>query len=425
LRALWQSSPTYSAALRTPADRAVFQALGNFTALFELGMPTTNIEKVRSFVNYSPTITESTALKKKRIIFSNYDDLHNPYYAGGGAVAVHEVAKRLTHDSEVIVLTGTYPGAQNIIVDGVQYRRIGTALFGPKMTQLLFALLLPWYVMRLSFDVWVESFTPPFSTSCLQLFTRKKVIGLVHMLAGEDMRRKYHLPFHSVERQGLKTYKRFIVLTDAVAKTIRGINPKASIAIINNGVDFPEVKSSLDEKKYITYIGRIEMDQKGLDLLLEGFARVADRIPYTLAIAGTGISKEVAKLQALITKLGLQHKVKLFGRVSGLEKSAMLNASLFTVLPSRQETFSLFALESLSYGLPLVTFDIEGLQWLPDDCCIKISSFNYELLGEKMLSLALYPERYAGIAKQGKGHIELFNWDDVAHRYRESILATV
>ena len=41
---------------------------------------------------------------KRRIIFSNYDDPKNPFYGGGGARAIHEVAKRLAvrHDVKII-----------------------------------------------------------------------------------------------------------------------------------------------------------------------------------------------------------------------------------------------------------------------------------------------------------------------------------
>ncbi len=366
-------------------------------------------------------IAESTKVSRKKIIFSSYDDLHNPYYAGGGAIAVHQVAKRLALESDITILTGKYPGSVDTVLDGVHYRRVGSSLFGPKVGQLIFMLALPWHVMRMHFDVWIESFTPPFSTACLQLFTRKQVIGLVHMLAGEDMYRKYHIPFHLLERLGLKTYNRFIVLTQVTADAIRRSNPKAVIDVINNGVDFPKENQTAQVKEYISFIGRIEVNQKGLDLLLKAYAHVADKLPYKLAIAGTGADEELSKLHALIGELGLEGKVRLFGRVSGPEKNDVFSKSVFTVLPSRHETFSLVALETLSYSLPLLAFDIEGLKWLPDYCCMKIPPFQYERLGERMLELATHPELRTKLALQGHAYISNFSWEDVSYKYRESI----
>ena len=124
---------------------------------------------------------------KPKIIISSYDDLKNPYYAGGGAVVVHEVFKRLKESYKVKVITGKYPGSIDEIVDGVVYERIGTNFFGPRLGQLIFQVILPFYALTEKFDLWVESFTPPFSTAFLPLFSKKPVVGLVHMLSAQDM----------------------------------------------------------------------------------------------------------------------------------------------------------------------------------------------------------------------------------------------
>ncbi|MBX7180163.1 MAG: glycosyltransferase, partial [Saprospiraceae bacterium] len=122
----------------------------------------------------------------------NYDDIKNPYYGGGGALAVHEVAKRLAaRQHEVLVLTGKYPGCKDEIIDGVQYKRIGFHLLDARVGQLAFHFSLPWYAARLQYDIWVESFTPPFSTALLPLFTNKPVVGLTHLLGGKAMKLKY------------------------------------------------------------------------------------------------------------------------------------------------------------------------------------------------------------------------------------------
>jgi len=137
----------------------------------------------------------SDAAKGRNIVISNYDDVNNPYYAGGGSVAVHEIAKRLANDNEVVVYTGRYPGSKDLVIEGVNYKRIGLGVGGPKFGQLIYHLILPFRVLVSKYDLWIESFTPPFSTSFLQVFTKRPVIGLVHMLSGDDMRRKYKLPF--------------------------------------------------------------------------------------------------------------------------------------------------------------------------------------------------------------------------------------
>ncbi len=432
VRAAWLNSKTMRAILQNPNDRAIFQALAGYAALFELGMTHADLANVLSFIEYlrtlaDPLMTRSAedarqAQAKPRIIMSNYDDIHNPFYGGGGAVAIHQVAKRLVSEYEVVVLTGRYAGAKDACIDGVHYRRIGTAMFGPKLGQLLFACILPWYVMRLQFTIWIESFTPPFSTSCLQLFTKKKVIGLVHMLAASDMWRKYKLPFQFIEHLGLKTYHHFIVLTKEDEAEIRKSNRIAHIDVIGNGVEFPVLTDVAVPKEYISFIGRIEVNQKGLDLLLRAYAQVADRIPYTLALAGNGAPEELAKVHALIEDLGIGGRVRLLGRVSGYEKDALFTKSICTVLPSRHETFSLVALETLSYNVPLLAFDIPGLQWLPDYCCVKVPMFEYEQLGYQMLQLATHAEIRDRLIAQGRLFIQHFSWQEISEQY-ESLIA--
>jgi len=65
---------------------------------------------------------------KRRIIFSNYDDPKNPFYGGGGARAIHEVARRLAVRHDVKIITGSYPGSRDEMVDGVSYTRIGSVM---------------------------------------------------------------------------------------------------------------------------------------------------------------------------------------------------------------------------------------------------------------------------------------------------------
>lgn len=362
--------------------------------------------------------------RKYKIIFSNYDDKKNPYYGGGGADAIHEVARRLAREHEVTVITGKYPSYRDEVIDRVYYKRIGTTLVGPKLGQLIYSMYLPFYVLKERFDVWIESFTPPFSTGFLQLFTKKPVIGLVHMLGGEDMKRKYRLPFQRVERIGLKTYRNFIVLSEETKKKIKRMSNAAEIRIIPNGIDLSEIINvQADTKKHILFIGRIEVDQKGLDLLLEGYARFREKAPngHKLVIAGAGEKKEEQKLKNLIHRLELDGKAIHVGKASGKRKEEAFQKAQFVVVPSRFEAFSIVALETFSFGLPLVAFDIEGLEWIPDECCIKVEPFMKDKLADAMLRLSQNRELRQQLGKTGKSFASKFSWEKIAEKFQVNI----
>jgi glycosyltransferase involved in cell wall biosynthesis len=359
-----------------------------------------------------------------KIIFSSYDDINNPYYSGGGARAVHEIAKRLARQNRVSVYTGSYIGAENRVVDGVAYRRIGVNLAGPKFGQLIFNILLPYYVLKGDFDLWIENFTPPFSTAFLPLFTKKPVVGLVHMLASEDMERKYKLPFRLIENLGLKTYKYFIVVGDYFKKKVLKMNKSARVLVVTNGVEIPK-KKLVGKKSHILFLGRIEVDQKGIDLLIKAYRRISKRNIPKLIIAGSGIEWEEKKLLKIIKESGLESKIYYVGRVTGKEKSRLFDESFLVVIPSRFETFSIVSLEALSFRAPVVCFDIAGLKWLTPKNSIKVKPFNTNYLGKAILNLVTNENLRSKLAEAGYEYARAHTWGKVSKEYKNFLFKVV
>lgn len=303
-------------------------------------------------------------MKTKKIVFSNYDSIGNPYYSGGGARSIYQVASALKNDYEVTVVSGKYPNSKNEYIDGVNYVYIGSSLVGPQIGQIVFSILLPIWSLFKDFDVWFDSLTPPFSASVLPILFGKKVVGLVHMLSGKDMVRKYYLPFDIVEKIGLKFYQKFITTTHEVSNQISNINKKAEIFVIPNAVK--KYDNSTNKREHILYIGRIEINQKGLDLLIESYKKI-DIVKPPLLIAGSGSKHELKKLTTLIGKDKDSKNISFIGQVEGDAKKRVIQNASCIVVPSRFETFSVVCLESLANGIPLVTFNLENLCWIPKE----------------------------------------------------------
>ncbi len=363
---------------------------------------------------------------KKRIIISSYDDLKNPHYGGGGARSIHSVARKLSSLYEVTVLTASYPGAKDETLDGVKYKRIALPLGGPKFSQLLYQLALPYHVITGKFDLWVESFTPPFSTTCLQLFTRKPVVGLVHMLSAEDMQRKYKLPFKLIENIGLKFYKYFIVLNKESKDKISLSNSKARFFVISNGVDLPVKTKKTDTtpgkvKKHILFMGRVEVNQKGLDLLLEAYKLIAGKIKLPLLIVGTGEINELKKLKSLVTKMKLAQKIKLGGRLNGIEWEKAYRNADSVVISSRYETYPMVALEAMAFNVPVVSFDIEGLKWLPSRVSLKAKMFDTDDLSRKIFEINKDQILRKKLLKNSSLFIKNHTWEKIAEQYNNAI----
>ncbi len=357
------------------------------------------------------------------IIFSNYDDLQNPYYGGGGAVAIHEVARRLAMHNHVTVLTGRYPGSKNEMIDNVLYKRVGLASGSPYFDQLVFWLALPFFAIRNKYDVWLESFTPPFSTSCLQLFTSKPVIGITHLLAGKVMRQRYHLPFNLVENLGLKSYKFVIVLTEYLKNEVLRANSSLKTKIITNGLSKDIInRRVVREEKYIAFLGRIDIQQKGLDVLLKAYSMVSKKIKFPLAIAGSGIDSELNKLNNLIYKFNIQDRVELVGNLTTANKYDFLDKACFTVIPSRTEGFAIVALEAMASGSPLIISDIEGLNWIPENIATRFDiEAGPEQLAQHIEQLCDDYNQRLEISKKSKDYAKNFDWDLITEQYQSFI----
>jgi len=113
---------------------------------------------------------------------------------------------------------------------------------------------------------------------------------------------------------------------------------------------FPEVGND----PLLLFLGRLAW-QKGLDLLLPAFARVAGTHPAVrLVLAGPDHEGYEHKVRALVRTLGLERRVLFTGLLNrDLKLAAFVDADLF-VLPSYAENFGGVIIEALACGLPVV-----------------------------------------------------------------------
>ncbi|MBB4186305.1 glycosyltransferase family 4 protein [Sinorhizobium terangae] len=125
--------------------------------------------------------------------------------------------------------------------------------------------------------------------------------------------------------------------------------------VIANFVDLPNGWQKRRGKNILTAVGRLTR-QKGFDLLLEAFSKVAASHPeWKLVIWGEGDQRR--SLEALRDALGLQERVEM----PGLTKRPGLwieNADVF-VLSSRYEGWGIVLLEAMAAGLPVVSYECD------------------------------------------------------------------
>lgn len=352
------------------------------------------------------------------IAIIDMDSLKNPFWGAGQARATREVGKRLAKKHTITVYTSKYPGWKNYREDGITYKHVGIAWAGPRLTNWLFIFTIPLVVHNIHADVIIENFNAPTSVSFAPLFTSIPVIALPTMFNAIEFTKKYYLPFHWVEALGLKFYKYMLPYSAIDSAKAKRLNPSIKYKIVPQGVG-PEFFAIRQKKpKFILFLGRYDIWQKGIDLLLKAYAKIANTIKYPLVIAGHGPDEE--KIRKQIRELRLESKVKMIGSLYGEKKHAILSEALYTAFPSRHDELSLWALESLASGLPLVGFDLPETKWAKEDVYLKSQPFDLDLYAQLLVS-ATNPAIIEPMRKQARVFAKAFDWQKVADQFVEFI----
>ena len=354
-------------------------------------------------------------IKKQTLVFLDFDDIKNPLLAAGQARATVEVGKRLVEKGfEVISICSKYPGYKDRVENGIYYKHIGIGTNNIKLNNIFYILSIPWIVKSLKCDLIIECFTAPISTLMSPLWTKIPVIAIPTSFEADRFSQLYHFPFDKVERFGMKHYKYFLPYTKHMEEKFKKVNPKVITEIIPEGVGKEFFKIKKRTPKHILYLGRFDVGQKGIDLLLEAYAKIKHQSKYPLVIAGKGPDEN--NIKKLIKEYSLLNKVKVQGAAYGEKKAKLLSESLFVLMPSRHEGFSLFALEALASGNPLVGFDIPGLSWSNDKAIYKAKPFDIDSYSK----LILRAEREVEKNKLGERARKLagnYSWDSVADKF--------
>lgn len=110
-------------------------------------------------------------------------------------------------------------------------------------------------------------------------------------------------------------------------------------------------KFNLYNTNIILYTGRL-VHVKGLDLLLNAFAKISFNFDYKLVIVGEGNEKN--NLLKQCKQLCIEDKVIFAGYYSGTALYAWYELANFFILPSRYEPFGAVINEALVYGCPVI-----------------------------------------------------------------------
>jgi glycosyltransferase involved in cell wall biosynthesis len=115
--------------------------------------------------------------------------------------------------------------------------------------------------------------------------------------------------------------------------------------------------AGLQGRRFALFLGRIH-DKKGVDLLVQGFAKVAQEAPdLHLVIAGPDSEGLQTRLILMARELGVAGRIHWVGMLAGAAKWGAIRASEVFILPSHQENFGIAAVEAMACERPALITD--------------------------------------------------------------------
>jgi glycogen synthase len=355
-----------------------------------------------------------------RILHFIYDHVNNPWVGGGGAVRVHEIYRRLSARHSITVVSGRYPGAAHYQEGNLDYVFAGTAKNSYFLSTFSYALSAAKLLREKEgrFDVLVEDFAP---YNPLFAFRRRRdAIVQVHQKEGIEHFKKHGvlgLPFFSIESFYPRLFRNFVTISDISRQKFR---LRGEGVVIANGFDAELLHGAITEGSFILYLGRLHIDQKGLDVLRDAMKYN----PFELRIAGGGKDeREVRDLFSELTGSGL---VKMTGFVRGEEKADLLRTCKILILPSRYEGQPLTLIEAAACGKPVIVSDISELSYAVDaGFGLSFKTGDAKDLAQKIAFLLGNRSVRLEMGRRGREYARKFTWDTIAAEYERFLMDIV
>ncbi len=362
-----------------------------------------------------------------KILHTTYDDPWNPWLAGGGALRTHQISQRLAERHEITILAGRYPDAPvEEERDGIGFVRVGSPE-SYAVSRLAFGVAATTYLMRADYDLWVygfSAFAPVFATSARR---HGSLLECFHIMGGHAVE-KHPLVGRAtpyIESTTLRAYANVLSISPSVRDTIADIRGPQGLHLVYTGVDDSCFVTPAEEDDYILYFGRHDIYTKGIDLLLQAFARIGTT-EVRLKVAGRGSDEDRQELASLAEELGITSRIELVGAVSEQERRELYRRSLFVCTPSRYEGWCIAAVEASAAAKPVIGTRIPGLVDAVRDgeTGHLVPSGDVEALAVAMRRLLDDPHERARLGAAGRTWAERFTWDRIASD-QEAVYGTV
>jgi glycosyltransferase involved in cell wall biosynthesis len=191
------------------------------------------------------------------------------------------------------------------------------------------------------------------------------------------------------------------------------------VLIAPNGVSLPDALPwDGGSGGYLLYLGRLDPEHKGLDLLLQALASIPGHERPSLRLHGPDWRGGRAQLDGLVGRLGLDRHVQIGTAVYGKEKAELLARARGFVYPSRWEGFGNSLAEAAGVGVPALATPYPLARELEARGACLVVDPEVPALANGLRRLLAVAPATASAAEQ---IIVDFSWDAIAQRWLQQL----
>lgn len=353
-----------------------------------------------------------------KVLHLIYDDPKNPWVAGGGAVRAFEIYRELGDRVDATIVSGSYPGARDEVVDGVRYRRLG-ARRPYAWSRLSYGLAASRLLRTAEYDAAAFEF----SVYTPLLVPRDRPVGhVIHHVTGPTAPNRWGRALGGlvagIERRMLRRARVISLSAEWGLAQVEPLAPPGTeLELVGAGVGDEFFNVQRREADYLLFFGRLDVFQKGLDTLIRAYARLRADRELPLLIAGRG--KDAAAVEAMARELGVGAGVRMLGPVSDARRLELLAGARVLLMPSRFEGFGLVAAEAMAAGVPIVASRAGSLPEVVDEPRggVLVPVDDPEALAAATAALLDDDERRARLSRSARESARRFRWSMVAERH--------
>lgn len=276
----------------------------------------------------------------------------------------------------------------------IDEKQVKTKIICGKNKLLFYQLILPKTLYEIEADKYLFfAFTSPI------LFRKKGIINTIHDMgpwdSGDSLRFLQKVYLKTTCFFSARNSEKIITVSEFSKKRIGEILkfPKKRIKVIPSAIyrqviDLSRVEYSLVKdkyklpNKYIMSLSTLE-PRKNLNVLLEAYMSVKDKVSYDLVLVG----RKGWKMDEILRQYGIQTGIHITGFVEDEHVSHIYKNAMCFVFPSKYEGFGLPPLEALALGTPVIASNAASIPEVLMEQAVYFDCDNAEELRKLLVNL--------------------------------------